>query len=195
MKEFRNQIAVITGGGTGMGRELAPQLAAEGCHVAICDVSAENMAETKKLALAAAPRGTRVTTHACDVSDERQVLGLPRRRRSREHATDHVHLALQQRGHRRRREPLHRRARRVGAHLRGVLVRRLLRHARLPAAARRRARGPPRQHEQRERLLGEPRARRPAHGLQRGQVRGEGLQRGADQRPARERAAREGARW
>ena len=42
MKGFSGRIAVITGGGTGMGRELAKQLAAEGCYVALCDVSAEN---------------------------------------------------------------------------------------------------------------------------------------------------------
>ena len=47
MKQFGGKIAVITGGGTGMGRELAKQLAAEGCHVAMCDVSAENMEETQ----------------------------------------------------------------------------------------------------------------------------------------------------
>ena len=34
MKDFAGRNAVITGGGTGMGRELARQLAAEGCNVA-----------------------------------------------------------------------------------------------------------------------------------------------------------------
>ena len=97
MKEFRNRIAVITGGGTGMGRELARQLAAEGCHVAICDVSVEHMAETKALAEQGAPRGTRITTHACDVSDERQVLAF-RDAVKQQHATAHVHLLFNNAG-------------------------------------------------------------------------------------------------
>ena len=50
MDSFAGKIAVVTGGGTGMGRELVRQLAAEGCGVALCDVSATNMAETVLLA-------------------------------------------------------------------------------------------------------------------------------------------------
>ena len=38
MDNFENKIAVVTGGGTGMGRELVRQLAFKGCHVAMCDV-------------------------------------------------------------------------------------------------------------------------------------------------------------
>jgi NAD(P)-dependent dehydrogenase (short-subunit alcohol dehydrogenase family) len=44
MNRFDGRLAVITGGGTGMGRELSRQLAAEGCHIAMCDVSPEAMA-------------------------------------------------------------------------------------------------------------------------------------------------------
>jgi NAD(P)-dependent dehydrogenase (short-subunit alcohol dehydrogenase family) len=97
MKNFRGRIAVVTGGGTGMGRELTTQLAAEGCHVAICDVSAENMAETKRLADAVATAGARVTTHVCDVSDERQVLAF-RDAVVAAHATKHVNLLFNNAG-------------------------------------------------------------------------------------------------
>ena len=97
MKDFRGRIAVITGGGTGMGRALAEQLSAEGCHVAMCDVSAENMAETKRLCEARAPAGVRVSTHMCDVSDERQVTAF-RDAVLAEHGTQHINLLFNNAG-------------------------------------------------------------------------------------------------
>jgi NAD(P)-dependent dehydrogenase (short-subunit alcohol dehydrogenase family) len=66
---FTGFTAVVTGGGTGMGRELTRQLAAQGCHVAICDMSQEAMDETAQLARAGAPEGTRLTTFVTDVAD------------------------------------------------------------------------------------------------------------------------------
>jgi NAD(P)-dependent dehydrogenase (short-subunit alcohol dehydrogenase family) len=74
VKDFAGKLAVITGGGTGMGRELARQLVEQGCDVAMCDVITENMAETLSLCEAKAPQGVKVSTHVCDVSDEAQVL-------------------------------------------------------------------------------------------------------------------------
>lgn len=97
MKNFGGKIAVVTGGGTGMGRELCRQLSAEGCHVAMCDVSAENMAETRSLCEEKAPKGVRVTTHLCDVSDEKQMLAF-RDAVVREHATRHVNLLFNNAG-------------------------------------------------------------------------------------------------
>jgi len=97
MQSFRSKLAVVTGGGTGMGRELTRQLAAQGCSVAICDVSEENMAETRALADAEATAGARVTTHKCDVSDERQVLAF-RDAVLAEHRTDRINLLFNNAG-------------------------------------------------------------------------------------------------
>jgi NAD(P)-dependent dehydrogenase (short-subunit alcohol dehydrogenase family) len=97
MKDFAGKTAVITGGGTGMGRELAKQLVAEGCNVAMCDVSAENMAETKRLCQAGAPQGTKITTHVADVSVEDQILKF-RDAVAREQDIDHIHLLFNNAG-------------------------------------------------------------------------------------------------
>jgi NAD(P)-dependent dehydrogenase (short-subunit alcohol dehydrogenase family) len=97
MKDFTGKIAVITGGGTGMGRELARQLVAEGCNVAMCDVSETNMAATKALCEAEAAQGTRVTTFVADVSDKDQIERF-REAVAREHGTDKIHLLFNNAG-------------------------------------------------------------------------------------------------
>ena len=98
MKDFAGKIAVITGGGTGMGRELARQLVAEGCNVAMCDVSAAAMAETKRLCeLERLPQGLRVTTHLADVSIEDQLLRF-RDEIAEQQSTDRIHLLINNAG-------------------------------------------------------------------------------------------------
>ncbi|MCP5055421.1 MAG: SDR family NAD(P)-dependent oxidoreductase [bacterium] len=97
MDHFEDRIAVITGGGTGMGRELAIQLAGEGCRVAMCDVAEETMARTKALCEENAPAGTRITTHQADVSCEDQLVAF-RNAVVSEHETDCVHLVFNNAG-------------------------------------------------------------------------------------------------
>lgn len=80
-----------------MGRELARQLAADGCHLALCDVSLATMTETKALCESAAPKGTRVSIHLCDVSLEDQMLAF-RDAVGEAHATDSIHLLFNNAG-------------------------------------------------------------------------------------------------
>ncbi|MEW6188020.1 MAG: SDR family oxidoreductase [Thermodesulfobacteriota bacterium] len=97
MKDFSEKIAVITGAGTGMGRELARQLVAEGCHVALCDIILENLKETEKLCQKESKPGTRVSAHECDVSDETQVIAFAEAVKTQQ-ATDHINLLFNNAG-------------------------------------------------------------------------------------------------
>jgi len=98
MKSFEGKFAVVTGGGAGMGRELARQLAAEGCNVATCDVSQKNMAETAALIEKdRPPQGTRVSTHVADVSDEAQLARF-RKEAEERHQTDKLNLLFNNAG-------------------------------------------------------------------------------------------------
>ena len=97
MESFAGKLAVVTGGGSGMGRELVRQLASEGCSVATCDVYEGTVAETRSLALAGAAGGTKVTSHICDVADELQVLAF-RDEALAFHGADHVDLVFSNAG-------------------------------------------------------------------------------------------------
>lgn len=97
MESFRGKLAVVTGGGSGMGRALVCQLAAEGCSVATCDLNESSVQETIATARTGAPQATRLTAHGCDVSDEAQVLRF-RDQVAEQHATDHVDLLLNNAG-------------------------------------------------------------------------------------------------
>jgi NAD(P)-dependent dehydrogenase (short-subunit alcohol dehydrogenase family) len=94
--DIAGRLAVVTGGGSGMGRELVVQLAAGGCDVATCDVHDAELAETVALASDGAP-GARVTGHRCDVSDEAQVARF-RDEVLAQHDREHVNLLFNNAG-------------------------------------------------------------------------------------------------
>lgn len=66
MKDFTNKVAAITGAGSGMGRTLALNLAAKGCHLALSDVNTEGLEKTVELLKDA---GVKVTADKVNVAD------------------------------------------------------------------------------------------------------------------------------
>src|SRR3546814_17129260 len=70
MKNFKDKVAAITGASSGMGRELAIELARRGCHVAISDVNEAGLAQTVELLK---PYGVRVSSQKLDVADRDAV--------------------------------------------------------------------------------------------------------------------------
>jgi NAD(P)-dependent dehydrogenase (short-subunit alcohol dehydrogenase family) len=70
MKSFSGKVAAITGAASGMGRELALELARRHCDVALSDVDEKGLEET---AAAARAIGAKVTTTRLDVSQRDAV--------------------------------------------------------------------------------------------------------------------------
>lgn len=70
MKSFKNKVAAVTGAGSGIGQQLAIQLAKRGCHVAISDINADGLEQTKNQLAA---YDVRVTSCELDVSNKQQM--------------------------------------------------------------------------------------------------------------------------
>ncbi len=70
MKSFENKVAAITGAGSGMGRELACELARVGAHLALSDINPGTLEETAAKVRAI---GARVSTTVLDVSERASV--------------------------------------------------------------------------------------------------------------------------
>jgi NAD(P)-dependent dehydrogenase (short-subunit alcohol dehydrogenase family) len=68
---LRGQVAVVTGGGSGLGRATALELAALGARVVVCGRRPEPLEET-----AARAEGGRVEAQVCDIREEDQVGAL-----------------------------------------------------------------------------------------------------------------------
>ncbi|GAB34087.1 SDR family NAD(P)-dependent oxidoreductase [Gordonia otitidis] len=71
MKDFRDKVVVVTGAGSGMGRELAVKLAQQGAKLAISDVDPDGLATTEKLV---AEAGAPVHAQILNVAEREAVL-------------------------------------------------------------------------------------------------------------------------
>ncbi|MFI7194665.1 SDR family NAD(P)-dependent oxidoreductase [Nocardia nova] len=68
---YRGRVAVVTGAASGMGRSLAIELARRGAHLALCDLDAEELAETAAQCFA---YNAQVETAVLDVAEYEQML-------------------------------------------------------------------------------------------------------------------------
>ncbi|BBP84846.1 MULTISPECIES: SDR family NAD(P)-dependent oxidoreductase [Pseudomonas] len=73
MQALAGKVAVVTGAGSGIGRALAHQLAAEGCHLALADLDRENLAE---VARELDRHDLKITTHLLDVAERAAVYAF-----------------------------------------------------------------------------------------------------------------------
>ena len=73
MDKLQGRIAAITGGGSGIGRALAEQLAPLGCHMALIDVDQNRLDEVAGIC---ARDGLTITTHVADVRDRDRMKAL-----------------------------------------------------------------------------------------------------------------------
>lgn len=94
--EFESRIAVLTGGASGIGRELLLQLVQKGAHVAVCDIDREKLEAAARRARASNPK-VRVSTHLHDVSDEEAVRRFVTEV-AKEHKCDSIHLLFNNAG-------------------------------------------------------------------------------------------------
>ncbi len=68
------KVIVVTGGGSGMGREMVLELLRRGARVAAVDISAEGLARTLELA---GENHARVSTHVVNIAERAAVEALP----------------------------------------------------------------------------------------------------------------------
>jgi 3-oxoacyl-[acyl-carrier protein] reductase len=70
---FKEKIALVTGGGSGIGRAISERLAAEGAVVVVADIKEESARETQRLIEAAGGRAQAMT---CDVGQAEAVAAV-----------------------------------------------------------------------------------------------------------------------
>ena len=70
---FRDSVALLTGAASGIGRALAENLAARGCHLALVDRDASGL---DNIAASVRQRGVRASTHVLDLAQQEGIAPL-----------------------------------------------------------------------------------------------------------------------
>jgi len=70
-----DKVFVVTGGGSGIGRELVLQLVGRGARVAAVDLNETTLAETRELA---GEKKDRISNHVLNIADRKAVEALPK---------------------------------------------------------------------------------------------------------------------
>jgi short-subunit dehydrogenase len=73
MKNFKHKKIIISGAGSGMGRYLSYQLAAEGAEVFITDINGQTLSETQQEIIA---KGGKCKTYVVDSGSEQQIYAF-----------------------------------------------------------------------------------------------------------------------
>lgn len=77
MQLFEGKVAAVTGAGSGIGRQLALQLAQAGAHLALADINEADLEEThsqiKSTLAGSQAAGANVSLHRVDVAERQQV--------------------------------------------------------------------------------------------------------------------------
>jgi len=92
MKNLINKVAVVTGGGSGIGKSTAIALANEGCDLALADINEEGMKETAE---EIEKIGRKVSQHKINVADK---LDMQRLVDEVIESHEHVHIVVNNAG-------------------------------------------------------------------------------------------------